>query len=220
MEDAKQQEQMQKYMQMQQIDQQIKQSQKQILMLDEQLQDLNITEQALKDVQNTKPGTEILAPVSNGIFIQSELKDNKDVRINIEAGVIVKKSIQDAKKFISYRADKVDPNRNQKYTLCILRTYIKGGIGKYEDFGRVLEYLTIFDKHKKKMTIKDINQIKTLSDLGEISLPFADEEEPSRKQRKKSQEQNFYDSGEAELIFNSNRLKIFIPKTVEASCYL
>ncbi len=98
--------------------------------------------------------------------------------------------IQDAKKFISYIANDVDPTRNQKYTLWILRTYIKGGIERYEDFGRTLEYLTIFDKHKKKMPIKDINQIKTLSDLGEISLPFADEdEEPSRKERKKSEEQ-------------------------------
>ena len=128
--------------------------------------------------------------------------------------------IQDAKKFISYIADQVDPTRNQKYTLWILRTYIKGGIEKYEDFGRVLEYLTIFDKHKKKMAIKDINQIKSLSDLGQMSLPFADEdEEPSRKERRKSEEQQYYDSGEAELIFNSDKVKIVIPKTREASCY-
>ena len=98
---------MQKYMQMQQIDQQIKQAQKQLMMLDEQLQDLNITEQALKDVQNTKSGTIILSPVSNGIFIQSELKDNKDVMINVGAGVVVKKSIPDAQKLIQKQTEEV-----------------------------------------------------------------------------------------------------------------
>ncbi len=128
--------------------------------------------------------------------------------------------IQDAKKLISYIANDVDPTNNQKYTLWILRTYIKGGIERYEDFGRVLQYLTIFDKHKKKMTIKDINQIKTLSDLGELSLPFANvDDDPSRKEKRKSEEQKYYDTGDAELVFNSNRLKIVIPKTLDASCY-
>ncbi len=107
MDDAKQQEQMQKYMQMQQLDQQIKQVQKQVMMLDEQLQDLQITEQALKEVQNTKPGTSILSPVSNGIFIQSEFKDNKNVSINVGAGVVVKKSIPDAQKLIQKQVEEV-----------------------------------------------------------------------------------------------------------------
>jgi len=123
----------------------------------------------------------------------------------------------DPKLFISYIADHIDPTRNQKYTLWILKTYIKGGIEKAEDFGRVLEYLTIFDRHKQQMPIKDINQIKTLSDLGQMSLPFAEVE--TGKEIKKGAEQKFYDSGAAKLVYNSDRIKIVILLSAEASCY-
>ena len=107
MENEKQQEQMQKYMQLQQIDQNMKQLQKQIMMLDEQHQELNITKQALEDIKNTKPGAEILAPISGGIFIQGQLKDNKDVKINVGGNTVVKKSIPEAKKLIQKQIEEI-----------------------------------------------------------------------------------------------------------------
>ena len=107
MTDEKQQQQMQKYMELQQIDQQMKQIQKQLMLLDEQIQELHITKQALDDIKNTEPGTGILAPVSSGIFISSELKDNKEVRINVGSGTVVKKSIPEAKELIQKQLDEI-----------------------------------------------------------------------------------------------------------------
>ena len=58
-----------------------------------------MTEQALDDLKTTKTGTEILVPMASGIFIKAELKDNKELAINVGADTVVKKNIEETTLF-------------------------------------------------------------------------------------------------------------------------
>lgn len=119
--------------------------------------------------------------------------------------------------FIQYIASDIDPTPNQKYAIWLIRTYLKGGINRFEDFDRAREYLELFHKFKNRLPIKDINQIKTLSDLGEMVLKLTDEK--TGKEAKKAQEQELLDSNQAKIIYNSDDFKITLLNSVEASCY-
>ena len=90
----------QKYMEMQMIAQQIQQIQKQVELIENQLQELTVTKEALKTIGETKEGNEILVPLASGIFIKANLKDNKDVVVNVGSGTAVKKSLDEAGKLI------------------------------------------------------------------------------------------------------------------------
>jgi len=96
-----------KYMQMQLIEQQMQQIQKQLRLIEQQLQELTLTEQALDDLKNTKTGTEILVPIASGIFVKAELKDNKELAVNVGADTVVKKNVGEAKKLITNQLDEI-----------------------------------------------------------------------------------------------------------------
>jgi len=89
-----------KYMQYQMIDQQMKQIQQQVQVIEKQLVDLAVTRQAMDDLEKTNVGSEILVPVSNGIFTKAELKDNKKLILNVGSNTAVEKSIPETKKLI------------------------------------------------------------------------------------------------------------------------
>ncbi len=96
-----------KYMQMQLIEQQMQQIQKQLKLIEQQMQELILTEQALDDLKNTKTGTEILVPLASGIFVKAELKDNKELAVNVGADTVVKKDVGEAKKLITNQLEEI-----------------------------------------------------------------------------------------------------------------
>ena len=104
MEEAKQKELQERYMEMQMLEQQIRQIQQQIQMLENQLMELIATSQGLDDFEKTSIGTDILVPLSPGIFTKATLKDNKDVIVNVGANVAVKKDIRSTKDLINKQA--------------------------------------------------------------------------------------------------------------------
>src|SRR3989344_7868442 len=83
------------YMQMQVLQQQAQQLQQQIQAIDQQLSELETVKEGLDKLKDVKPGTEVLVPFSGGIFIKAELKDSKDVLLNVGAGIAVSKPIPD-----------------------------------------------------------------------------------------------------------------------------
>ena len=90
----------QKYMEMQILSQQMQQIQQQMKMIENQLAEVATTKEALNDLKETKTGSEILAPVSNGIFLKGTLSDNQKLSINVGSGVVVEKTIPDVIKII------------------------------------------------------------------------------------------------------------------------
>ena len=108
----KQQELQKKYMELQMLSQQINQTQKQIGLLAEQMQELTLTNEALNDLKNTNTGTEMLAPMASGIFVKANIADNKEVLLNVGAKTTVKKTIPQAEKLIKKQLEQIEQYKN------------------------------------------------------------------------------------------------------------
>lgn len=122
--------------------------------------------------------------------------------------------------------EQFDPTQNNKYITWILQKYAgkKGGIKRLEDIpGKTAEALDQYERLRRKKKLKpehkDINQIKSLTELQDAMDEYKDEETSSRSEIEDSVEKAFYDSGEAELVYNDNEYKVVIPNTEKSSCY-
>jgi len=96
-----------KYLEMQILDQQLKQVNQQLLNLDNQTLELQRIEENLGDLKETKNGTELLVALGGGIFSRAELKDNKTVLMNVGANVVIEKDIPSSKEVISRQIDQI-----------------------------------------------------------------------------------------------------------------
>ncbi len=89
-----------KSIELQILGQQLNQIQQQILSLQSQSENLKTLQESLDEIEKTKIGNKILAPLSSGVLIDTELKNNKEVILALGANVTVKKTIPEAKEII------------------------------------------------------------------------------------------------------------------------
>src|SRR3989338_2449099 len=89
----KQKEMQEKYIELQLLDQQIKQMQKQIQLVEQQVMELSSVKQSLDEIKNIEKGTEVLAPLSSGIFAKAEIKDIDKLLVNVGADVVIEKDL-------------------------------------------------------------------------------------------------------------------------------
>ena len=110
------------------------------------------------------------------------------------------------------------------YMKWIVEKYVNDGIRYFEDIHSktipaLLAYDSLKRKNKLKSKHKDITKIKSLNDLLDILDGYSEEDIKSKKEQEKDIEKEFYESGEAELLYNDSEIKVVIPKTERASCY-
>jgi len=143
----------------------------------------------------TKAKTDISAPKTNDI---------KDILIKISA---------------------MDPTPNKELTFWCALNYANNGITRFEDIGRAMNALEDYKKLLRKpklnppLQIRDINQIKVLSTLEKIVDQYPKEEIVSNKEAMNQEEQGFYESKEATLLYNDSNIKVVIPNTEKASIF-
>ncbi len=89
-----------KYMEMQMLDQQIRHLSQQLQALDVQTMELRAVVGSLDELAEVREGTEILVPISGGIFVKAEIKNTKNLFVNVGSSTNVKKSVPDTKKLI------------------------------------------------------------------------------------------------------------------------
>lgn len=92
-----------KYLQIQLLDQQINQLQQQITAINQQIIESKTVEDSLDNLSKTKINTNLFSPLGLGIFVETQLKDNKTILMNVGSKVIVKKSILKAKDLLQKR---------------------------------------------------------------------------------------------------------------------
>ena len=85
----------------------INQLEKQNSALENQLMELMVTNQSLEDMRTTKSGTDILVPLSSGIYAKAELKDNKNFLVNVGANVTLSKDLDTTKELIEEQIDSI-----------------------------------------------------------------------------------------------------------------
>lgn len=78
-------------LQYQVIQQQMMQLQQQLQMIENNVMEIEAAKQAVDDLGKAKKGSEVLAPITSGIFVKSELKDNKNFLINVGSNTVVEK---------------------------------------------------------------------------------------------------------------------------------
>lgn len=99
-----------KYMQLQLLQQQVEQITEYVEQLQVQDRELDISLEALTELQKTTVNTEILAPIANGIFFKAELKDNQKLTINVGSEVAVEKTIPEVIKLLEEQKEKITEN--------------------------------------------------------------------------------------------------------------
>ena len=90
-------EQEQKYELLQLLDQQLKQTQKQIKTMRVQQENLIDGMRALDELDKVPTGSEILVPITGGVFLKATLVEKDTVTVNIGAQTAVQKSRKDAR---------------------------------------------------------------------------------------------------------------------------
>ncbi|QCG76086.1 structural protein [Pseudomonas phage vB_PaeM_PA5oct] len=115
-----------------------------------------------------------------------------------------------------------DPTSNQKYLQWITNRFIAGEF-RLEDVYRIKSELTKFDRNKRSLEKKDINQYKTLGSLYDVldSIGNDTTEPVSNKQAKKheykAQRDELISSGQADVLYKGPEGMLVNPKTEDAA---
>ncbi len=96
----KEQEAQSKYMELQMLDQQVKQVQTQLKTIEQQAEEMESVAIQLDEFNTLKPGSEALIPVANGIFTKAILQEPTSFVVNVGANTMVAKSLEETKKVL------------------------------------------------------------------------------------------------------------------------
>ena len=95
------------YMELNLINQQIQDFQKQIQVLEETIQEVQESKKGLDEISETESGKEILVPIVSGIFTKAEIKNTKEFIVNVGANTAVTKSVDEVKKLLDKQSDEI-----------------------------------------------------------------------------------------------------------------
>lgn len=62
--------------------------------------ELMVTSQSLDDIRNIKEKTEILVPISSGIYAKADIKETKNFIVNVGANTALNKDIKSTKEIV------------------------------------------------------------------------------------------------------------------------
>ena len=101
------------YMEFQVLEQHIRQLQKQLEAVTQQLIELTITSSSLDEFNKIRQGKEIFVPLSSGIFAKAGIKDTSGLLVNVGANVVVQKDVASTKKLIQKQMEEIKKIQEQ-----------------------------------------------------------------------------------------------------------
>ncbi|MBU5678552.1 MAG: prefoldin subunit alpha [Candidatus Aenigmatarchaeota archaeon] len=84
------------YIQYQMLKQQLNALNSQKSLLEKNIELMNETIENMKEINSLQEGKEILSSIGNGVYVKAELKNNKNVIIEIGNDIMIEKSIPEA----------------------------------------------------------------------------------------------------------------------------
>ncbi len=105
-----QQEQLQKY---QQIQQQIEQVQDYVMQVEDNINEMEETAKAAKNIENEEVGSEILVPIGSGAFVVGELKETDKIVTNIGGEAFEKKTVGKAVEILEGRKEQLQETHDE-----------------------------------------------------------------------------------------------------------
>jgi len=100
----------QKYLELQLLEQQIKEVQQQQQILNHRLNELTKLKESLSDLEKFKENKKLFSQIGPSVFIKTELKDSKNVLMDVGSGIVVEKPISEAVKLISSQLEEINNN--------------------------------------------------------------------------------------------------------------
>ena len=96
-----------KYIEMKILEEQMKEVQKQAATVEQQLMELSIVVESLDEFKKAKRGDELLVPISSGIFVKAQLKEDNGFLVNVGANTVVSKGIDPTKKLMEKQVEEM-----------------------------------------------------------------------------------------------------------------
>lgn len=140
-------------------------------------------------------------------FVAQQLGDKITAAYNNDVGQ--KPPLDTPLAIVQYVSQNTDPKAIQK----LMAWYVAGQF-KLEDVHRIKNDLTLFNRVKQQLAVKDLNQYKTLVDLYNALAPFENQDVKTKGE----QEREIKQSG-AKTIINSPDFKVIEILNKEAACY-
>jgi prefoldin alpha subunit len=101
---AQQKQMQQKYMELQMLDQQMKNVQKQVEAIEQKASEVEEIQQSLDSLGATKKGTDMWVPIANGIFLKAHLAENSKLGVNVGSNIVASKDIPSTKAMLAEQA--------------------------------------------------------------------------------------------------------------------
>ncbi len=123
------------------IEQDNQKLEQQMQMIEQQFMNLQMLKENLGEIESHKG--DFLASLGSGVFLRSELKENKKVLINVGSGVVIEKSCEDAREILDRQIGKIEEVREEvqkmverNFEIMIrLESDIRGIVGKAQGKG-------------------------------------------------------------------------------------
>ena len=101
----------QKYIELQILNQQIKKIQEQFMLLQQQLAELTSLELSLAEMKDVKKDSEVFSSLGSGIFVNSKLSATENVLVNVGAGVLVTKTVDEAVNLVKTQINNINQSQ-------------------------------------------------------------------------------------------------------------
>jgi prefoldin alpha subunit len=121
----------QKYLQLQMLQQQIEQYSQQLEMMAQQFAELELSQDALKQLEKTPKDNEILANIAPGIFFKASVKENKKLIINIGANTTAEKTVPQVIEMLEKQKKQMETNITQ--TDAAIQQLSQQAMGLYQE---------------------------------------------------------------------------------------
>ena len=129
-----------RYVEAQLIQKQVEQLKLQMQYIQEELREVQGGLAALDDIAKSKPDSEIMLPLANGIFVRGTLKETDRLLVGVGASVVVEKDVPSTKEILGQRQNILESNHIE---------FIQA-IARMEERGRQLEaeMRTVIERYK------------------------------------------------------------------------
>ncbi|NQU78815.1 prefoldin subunit alpha [Candidatus Woesearchaeota archaeon] len=126
-----------KYMEYQVSEQRIKQLQQQLEKMESQLLEVSAVEQSISEIGDVKEGEEILVPISGGVFFKTKLDNSSKFLVNVGSNVVVEKDV--ARTCEMVRLQGIEIRKYKEQVLTALNEQVEIHFNMEEELKKLVE---------------------------------------------------------------------------------
>ncbi|MBT4576887.1 prefoldin subunit alpha [Candidatus Woesearchaeota archaeon] len=89
-----------KYMEFQMLEQSLAHLNQKKASIENQMNEFVSLQESLDSLKNSKDNSPMFSPLGSGVFIKSELKDSKNVLVNIGSNIAIERTVDDSKELV------------------------------------------------------------------------------------------------------------------------